>query len=231
MDCRALGGLLRSSEIFELPFWVILGYSRAFRVRVGVKKYEMDSLKYTNIEQYYIYYDLTNKPTSRPIRLFVYHLIGLLLVGLSGSKRTMFMNMFVYRTPWSCCISESCPNKTWGEYFRSTAVLLSGPSSPSLRRLSSAAEALRSYPNDVYTEICSIRVSFSTSSQTPCYLSGWHLGSGAYKAPVEHASYQLFVSVWIFVCVVAIAQLIVCAFNIGEEDQTWAQVLPWTLNM
>jgi hypothetical protein len=99
MDCGALGGLLRSSEIFELPFWVILGYSRAFRVRVGVKKYEMDSLKYTNIEQYYIYYDLTNKPTSRPIRLFVYHLIGLLLVGLSGSKQTMFMNMFVYRTP------------------------------------------------------------------------------------------------------------------------------------
>jgi hypothetical protein len=106
MDCGALGGLLRSSEIFELPFWVILGYSRAFRVRVGVKKYKMDSLKYTNIEQYYIYYDLTNKPTSRPIRLFVYHLIGLLLVGLSGSKQTMFMNMFVYRTPWSCQVRE-----------------------------------------------------------------------------------------------------------------------------
>jgi hypothetical protein len=124
MDCGALGGLLRSSEIFELPFWVILGYSRAFRVRVGVKKYEMDSLKYTNIEQYYIYYDLTNKPTSRPIGLFVYHLMGLLLVGLSGSKQTMFMNMFVYRTPCPCLgsntrvkadspsTSKYCPSKS-----------------------------------------------------------------------------------------------------------------------
>lgn len=35
----------------------------------------------------------------------------------------------------------------------------------------------------------------------------------------------------IFVCFVAIAQLVVYAFNIGKEDQTWAQVLPWTLNM
>jgi hypothetical protein len=101
MDCGALGGLLRSSEIYELPFWVILGYFRAFRVRVGSKKYEMDSLKYTNIEQYYVYYDLTNKPTSRPIRLFVYNVIGLSLVGLSGSKQTMFMNMFVYLTSCS----------------------------------------------------------------------------------------------------------------------------------
>jgi hypothetical protein len=32
--------------------------------------------------------------------LFVYHVIGLLLVDLSGSKQTMFMNMFVYRTLW-----------------------------------------------------------------------------------------------------------------------------------
>jgi hypothetical protein len=67
----------------------------------------MDSLKYTNIEQYYIYYDLTNKPTSRPIRLFVYHLMGLLLVGLSGSKQTMFMNMFVYRTPCRWVLLQS----------------------------------------------------------------------------------------------------------------------------
>jgi hypothetical protein len=69
----------------------------------------MDSLKYTNIEQYYIYYDLTNKPTSRPIRLFVYHLMGLLLVGLSGSKQTMFMNMFVYRTPWQQPVPQQLP--------------------------------------------------------------------------------------------------------------------------
>lgn len=35
----------------------------------------------------------------------------------------------------------------------------------------------------------------------------------------------------IFVCFVAIAQLVVYAFNIGREDQTWARVIPVTLNM
>jgi hypothetical protein len=35
----------------------------------------------------------------------------------------------------------------------------------------------------------------------------------------------------IFVCFVAIAQLVVYAFNIGREDQTWAQVIPFTMNM
>lgn len=35
----------------------------------------------------------------------------------------------------------------------------------------------------------------------------------------------------IFVCFVAIAQLIAYAYNIGREDQTWARVVPWTLNM
>jgi hypothetical protein len=35
----------------------------------------------------------------------------------------------------------------------------------------------------------------------------------------------------VFVCFVAIAQLVVYAYNIGRDDQSWAQVMPWTLNM
>jgi hypothetical protein len=35
----------------------------------------------------------------------------------------------------------------------------------------------------------------------------------------------------VFVCFVALAQLIVYAFNEGQDDQTWAQVTPWVLNM
>jgi uncharacterized protein with PQ loop repeat len=35
----------------------------------------------------------------------------------------------------------------------------------------------------------------------------------------------------IFVCFVSVAQLIVYAFNIGKDDQTWSQVTPWVFNM
>jgi hypothetical protein len=35
----------------------------------------------------------------------------------------------------------------------------------------------------------------------------------------------------VFVCFVALAQLIVYAFNVGQDDQTWAQVIPWVFNM
>jgi hypothetical protein len=35
----------------------------------------------------------------------------------------------------------------------------------------------------------------------------------------------------VFVCFVALAQLIVYAFNEGQDDQTWAQVTPWVFNM
>ena len=35
----------------------------------------------------------------------------------------------------------------------------------------------------------------------------------------------------VFVCFVGVAQLIVYAFNIGREDQTWALVIPFTMNM
>jgi hypothetical protein len=100
----------------------------------------MDLLKYTNIEQYYIYYDLTNKPTSRPIRLFVYYLMGLLLVGLSGSKQTIFINMFVYRTP--------CP------YQRSWALFSCRSYFQTIHRLETSA----------YTHMCTSLSSLSPNS-------------------------------------------------------------------
>jgi uncharacterized protein with PQ loop repeat len=35
----------------------------------------------------------------------------------------------------------------------------------------------------------------------------------------------------VFVCFMSIAQLIVYAFNMGKDDQTWSQVTPWVFNM
>jgi hypothetical protein len=35
----------------------------------------------------------------------------------------------------------------------------------------------------------------------------------------------------IFVCFVSVAQLVVYVANIGQVDQTWARVVPWTMNM
>ena len=35
----------------------------------------------------------------------------------------------------------------------------------------------------------------------------------------------------IFVCFVSVAKLIVYGFNVGKDDQTWAQVTPWVFNM
>jgi len=35
----------------------------------------------------------------------------------------------------------------------------------------------------------------------------------------------------IFVCFVSVAQLIVYAFNMDNDDNTWSQVTPWVFNM
>jgi hypothetical protein len=55
----------------------------------------------------------------------------------------------------------------------------------------------------------------------------WSLQSSTKARVVPIILFGLRISV----CFVAIAQLVVYAYNIGSEDQSWAQVMPWTLNM
>jgi hypothetical protein len=90
----------------------------------------------------------------------------------------------------SYCTNELRPSKPRRGYCFCTAASASGRLTPFLRALSNAVEVWSSRPNSVSRESWCIRASFSTSSRTACYPSGWPLEFGACKAQIEDASFQ-----------------------------------------
>ena len=78
-------------------------------------------------------------------------------------------------------------------------------------------------------QYASITLNIITDALLSCWMAPaiWKLQSSTKARVVPIILFGLR----FFVCFVAIGQLVVYAFNITKEDQTWARVVPLTMNM